>query len=167
MKKIFFLLLLFITLGIATTLLLSGRNVPDETPDVFTDVNTSVTPISNSSTLKVFTNEGIVTVADVTKFPEVVAVGDGMYNLNGTRSDSNAGFSLLYSETDNSYAIAILSEPVSLNRDNASRYFLELLNITEVEACKLSVYIGTTADVNESLAGKNFKLSFCPGAVQL
>jgi hypothetical protein len=99
--------------------------------------------------------------------PEAVDLGDGMYSLEGTRSDKGAAFSMLYSKTDNSYSIAILAEPIKGNRDAASRYFLEILQTDEATACSLNVYIGTVAGINPRLAGQNLGLSFCPNAVKI
>jgi hypothetical protein len=182
-KKLILILSLAIllVLAIIVTILLdtsSGITLPGrpnqgnnpsspQSPETYTDFNTSVVPVASIDTVKVPTNQGSVEVTDITKLPEIVAVGDDAYSLDGTRSDKNAGFSLVYYEADNSYAIAILNEPIAQNRVAASKYLLELLQISEADACKLNVYIGTLYSVNPQLSGQNFGLSFCPGAVKL
>ena len=167
MKKIFLILGLLI-IAIVVTLYVGGNGTQrPKTVEVFTDFGTTVTPISNIETKPVSTNNPASQVTDITKLPEVVDIGDGMYSLNGTRSNPQANFSLVYSNIDNSYSIAILAEPVAGNRIEASKYFLELLQTDEATACTLNVYMGTVAAINENLSGKNLGLSFCPGSMQL
>jgi hypothetical protein len=162
-----------ILMGMSGGINLPGRPDPNnnpsnpKTPEVYTDFNTSVVPVESIDTVTIPTEQGSVQTTDITKLPEIKSIGDGTYSLDGTRSDKNAGFSLVYYKSDNSYAIAILNEPIAQNRIAASKYLLELLQISEADACKLNVYIGTIYSVNQQLAGQNLGLSFCPGAIQL
>jgi hypothetical protein len=168
MKKIIIGILIVLILAIITTVMMSGaREQPQSAVEQFTDFGSNVVPTTNLDTRPVSPTNSSTRVTDITKLPEVVDIGDGMYSLNGTRSNPSANFSLLFSEADNSYSIAILAEPVAGNRMEASKYFLELLQIDETTACGLKVYLGTVASVNQTLSGKNLGLSFCPGAVQL
>lgn len=166
MKKIIIGLITFLIIAIAATLII-GRQDATPTPEQFTDFGTNVIPTQNIGTRPITPSDATIQVTDITKLPEVVAVGDGMYSLNGTRSNPNANFSLLFSEIDNSYSIAILAEPIAGNRIEASKYFLELLQTNEATACSLKVYVGTVAAVNPVLSGQNLGLSFCPDAVQI
>lgn len=168
MKKIFLIIICVLVLAIAATVLL--RVNPTQTPpeaETFTDLGTTVTPTAQLETKPASPNSQNTRVTDISKLPEVVDVGDGMYSLNGTRSNPQANFSLIYSSFDNSYSIAILAEPIAENRIEASKYFLELLQTDEATACSLTVYLGTISAVNENISGQNLGLSFCPDAVQL
>ena len=167
MKKIFLILGLLIVAIVATFYLGYNSTQKPAIVEEFTDLGTSIKPISNIETKPVSDTNPNNRVTDITKLPEVLDIGDGMYSLNGTRSNAQANFSLVYSNIDNSYSIAILAEPVDLNRIEASKYFLELLQTDEVTACTLNVYVGTVAAVNENLSGKNLGLSFCPGSMTL
>ncbi len=167
MKKIFLLLGLLIIAIVATLYVGDNATQKPTTVEEFTDFGTTVTSISNIETKPVSAADPTSRVTDITKLPEVVDIGDGMYSLDGIRSNPQANFSLVYSDIDNSYSIAILAEPVAGNRIEASKYFLELLQTDEATACTLNVYVGTVAAVNENLSGKNLGLSFCPGSMQL
>ncbi|MFM2423658.1 MAG: hypothetical protein RLZZ70_43 [Candidatus Parcubacteria bacterium] len=133
-------------------------------PEVFTDKNTSIVSIETIPKTTALPAGNKVT--DITLLPEIIDLGEGMYSLNGTRSNPEAGFSLLYNKANNSYAIAILSKPIPENRIAASRYFLELLQTDEDTACSLNVYLGTVIDIDPAYTGTNLGLSFCPGSVQ-
>ena len=94
-------------------------------------------------------------------------MGADVYISGELQTDANRGFSVAYSEVDGSFAIGITAKPLAEYRERASNYLLDVLQISEVEACKLNVYVGVTDDIDPKLAGKNFGLSFCPGSVQL
>jgi hypothetical protein len=165
MKKIIIGILIILTVVIIVTVIMSaGGKQTQPTVEQFTDFGTNVVPTETIATRPI---NSTTRVTDISKLPEAVNVGDGMYSLNGTRSNPSANFSLVFSEVDNSYSIAILAEPIAGNRIEASKYFLELLQIDETTACGLKVYLGTVASVNQTLSGQNLGLSFCPGAVQL
>ena len=179
-KRIFILIFLSVLLVVAIIITIltnhkGGIDLPSndlgqvqpEKQEVYTDFNTQVVPSKDINKTTIPTSKGAVKPTDVRKLPEISPLGDGVYSLEGTRSDKSAGFSMVYYEMDNSYSIAVLNEPIAENREAASKYFLEVLQISEADACKLKVYIGTTYDVNQELSGQNLGLSFCPGAVKL
>lgn len=166
MKIIIIGVITFLIIAIAATLLVDRSDIIPA-PEQFTDFGTNVVPTENIDTRPITPSDSSTQVTDITKLPEVVDVGEGMYSLNGTRSNPNANFSLVFSEIDNSYSIAILAEPIAGNRIEASKYFLELLQINEATACSLKVYVGTVASVNPTLSGQNLGLSFCPDALQI
>ncbi len=107
------------------------------------------------------TDAGVIEIFDIRTLPEVTKPGEGFYHLRGEVGDPDAPFSLLYSEIDNSFSIAIENEPIALNHELASRYFSQLLQISDVDACKLNVYIGVPYSVNPDYQGRRFDLTFC------
>lgn len=66
-----------------------------------------------------------------------------------------------YSQTSDSFLISIQSAPFDSNRKKAEEAFLESLDITKEDACKLDVSITTPQSVNPKEAGTIYRLSFC------
>lgn len=59
------------------------------------------------------------------------------------------------------FRVSINTGPVDQIRNAAEKKFLEILGISQGEACKLNVYEGISKDIDESYAGINVGLSFC------
>lgn len=128
-------------------------------------------PESTGGTLEgkiiVTTQTGPVIIADPKRISNMNDLGSGLYQMEGTHTDSEAGFSIAYLETEKSFAVDIWKQPLNEYRKQAGQYLIALLKISEEEACKLNVYVGTTYDVDPTLSGKNLGLSFCPDAIPL
>ena len=57
--------------------------------------------------------------------------------------------------------MSINKEPVEANRRAAEKRLLEILGVSQDQACKLNVYVGISKDIDESYAGVNVGLTFC------
>lgn len=99
-------------------------------------------------------NQGTVQVKDFTKSPQQVLEGTDVIIQNDN-------YSIVYFTKDKSLLITILAEPLEQNRYEAEQEMLSKLNITQGDACKLTVALTVPAGVSASLAGENFGLSFC------
>ncbi len=76
-------------------------------------------------------------------------------------------FNVYYNAKYDSFTIALLQEPLGLERALAEQFLRDTLGISNSSICRLKYYIGTTADINERYASKNIGFSFCPGATEL
>jgi hypothetical protein len=96
-----------------------------------------------------------------------ISIGAGVYVSDERQLGPEVGYSMTYFEEDSSFAIDISGKPTAAYRKKASDYLLKTLQITEVEACQLRVYIGVSYATDPNQTGKNLGLSFCPDSVQL
>lgn len=64
------------------------------------------------------------------------------------------------------YNINIILSPFEQIKTEAEQKFLELLNITQAQACSYNVIITTPHYANPEEAGKTYYLSFCPNLPQ-
>ncbi len=76
-------------------------------------------------------------------------------------------FNIVYFPEDDSFVIALLSEPLGAARVAAEQFMLETLGISEAQLCILNYYVSTDSYVNPQFAGKNLGFSFCEGATRL
>jgi hypothetical protein len=166
MKKILISAIVILTLLVVFTTLYNYQK-NEGTVVIPLPVATSTSPVSANNIIEVNTPVGLVAIADIRALPETKDVGGGMYHIDGTQVNPDAGFAILYSTRDNSFSIAIEKKPISTYRDKASQYFLELFHVSELDACKLKVLVGVPAEVDQNLAGQNLGLSFCPDSVKL
>ena len=116
--------------------------------------------------LSVTLADGSVTsVPDFTKEnqPAWASATNG-YQVGG--SDEGA-YHIVYFPDDSGFLISLLTEPLGANRLNAEDEIRAKLQLPEAELCKLNVRVATSIHVNETYAGQNLGLSFCPGAVRL
>lgn len=74
---------------------------------------------------------------------------------------NDVNFSILYYPRDESFLVTITNSPFENYRQQAESVLLTLLGVSETEACRLTVSIGTPAFANPEQAGKNYPLSFC------
>lgn len=72
-----------------------------------------------------------------------------------------ATYALVYNVSDSSFALTVFSTPFEIVRQAAENAFLSTLNISEQDACKLSVYEGVSGDMPDQYIGKTLPLSFC------
>lgn len=117
-----------------------------------------VTPIPPGDNITLTTRKGSVTTKNFLKTAE--DFGAGVYALSMTEN-----YHINYYRPDNGFQIAILTRPAQTGRDQAETALLEMLGITEQEACKLLVSLSVPFDVDPSLATKEFGLSFCPDGI--
>lgn len=76
-------------------------------------------------------------------------------------------YTIAYDEQSRSFIVTLDAEPIGQARLKAEEYLLSALGLSKAQACQLAVQVLTTIDVNETYAGENLGLSFCPGAVAL
>ncbi len=177
MKKllpVIIVILILLLLG-AIFVQLKSRNAPPEGEEI---INVTLSPIEYfggvvplvpEETPRVISEKdnSFVSTTDFRRLPKVVSVGEGFYSLNGADSTVNLPYSILYSESDGSFTIALEAIPLAAARERVSNDLLRILDITENEACELNVYVGVTYYTDKALSGKNLGLSFCPDRIAL
>lgn len=105
-----------------------------------------------------------------TSLPEAKIVDDGTYLIQeGQKKEnsSNPNFAIYYYKDTGEYSIILLEAPLERTRQEAETSFVNQLaisNITKEELCQLFVTVGTIASVDQINSGRDFGLSFCPGA---
>jgi len=60
------------------------------------------------------------------------------------------------------FVITLTNRDIKTARENAEKDFLNTLQISKEQACKLNIQLGVPFSINEAAAGKNYGLSFCP-----
>jgi hypothetical protein len=76
-------------------------------------------------------------------------------------------YTIVFWAPASSFAISLLSKPLTAARHKAEQTFLKDLGVSQDDACKLAVNLGVPVSVDPDVAGILLGLSFCPGAVQL
>jgi len=67
----------------------------------------------------------------------------------------------VYNIADSSFSITVLSMPFETAQQAAEAAFLNTLNISQGDACKLNVHENVPSNVSSQYAGKSLLLSFC------
>lgn len=80
---------------------------------------------------------------------------------NGVAFKDNDYYMAYYPE-DQGFLIVIQNTDIEATRKKAEADFLEILGITQEQACKLRVSLTVPLKVNEKAGGGNYGLSFCP-----
>lgn len=80
---------------------------------------------------------------------------------------SGAPYSIFYVDSDQSFTIDLLQEPLSQTRQDAEQVLMKKLGITTTYMCELRYTVLVPVSVNSFYSGKNLGFSFCPGAVVL
>ena len=124
---------------------------PVESQELFADPEITITGV----------NGGNVTIANIANKTQGFSPGVGMYQFTGSQQADPRPYSLLFNANNSSFAISLDSPPFDLARSRASYDFLELLEITQQEACRLNVYVSVTAAQDPELAGQNLGLEYC------
>ena len=78
----------------------------------------------------------------------------------------NGSEEITYDTYTSGFSVFISAAPFEANRAAAESNFLEILEITKVDACKLNVWVGVPVSVDPAFAGRNLGLSFCAGMIQ-
>src|SRR5207244_1218041 len=73
-------------------------------------------------------------------------------------SDPNK-YQILYINQTNSFLISIIGSPFEDIRQEAEKAFLQKVQLSKVDACKLNVQITTPYYVNPDYSGKTYPLS--------
>ena len=126
---------------------------------------------SNDDTLPLTLDDGsTVSVPDFTASNQPDWAGESSgYQVAG---DADGDFLITYIPADQfgsqaQFLISLLQEPLGEVRRRAESALKVRLGISEQELCGLDAQVWTGSDVNETYAGYDLGLSFCPGATVL
>lgn len=111
-----------------------------------------------------------ITVKDFKADPNTEKDKDGKhYYLVGgiDPSSTQSSYAISYTDTDQSFEITLLKEPLGDYRKLAEQQLMERLDITATAACGLRYWVSTPTWVNAKYSTKNLGFSFCPGATVL
>lgn len=113
-------------------------------------------PSENDEKMTVKTSGGDIEINNLYKNP--------VANLfqNGVLFRQTPDFEMSFYPEDQGFIITLLNPDLKKSRDEAEKEFLEALGIDKSQACFLKISLGTTSDISEKTAGRNFGLSFCP-----
>lgn len=89
------------------------------------------------------------------------------YLAGGIGSTAGIPFRTFYLESDGSFRITLLQEPLSETRAAAESDLMARLGITEKQMCGLNYIVSVLNSVNPNYPGRNLGFSFCPGAEAL
>lgn len=156
MKK-YIIAIVIIAIAAALFLLRGGvRTTPS--PSAAIPSATPLNPAASSVTLH--TPSGPLEVKNFAKHP-VETIGDVVAIAE------NADYHITYFVKDESFAIALLAKPLQRARDEAEAALLEALGVDRWHACSLKVTLAVPVDVDASLAGRDYGLSFCGNGTAL
>ena len=146
----------------------NGRNYQQKMPSRSEGTNSNVdTNPSSGNTIIIQTPSGGVQVRDFYK------TAKHKYSYAGTTIvyiQETKDYVITYSDETNDFLIHLyaysLASAVNLRRI-AEKDFITRLNISQNDACRLNVHVAIPPDYNETLSGKDYRLSFCPDGRQL
>lgn len=160
--------LILIVLTVALILFVSSfvynRYLVEQNKDKTIPPSNTILPITNESTIE--TQEKLEKIL----LPKAEEIENGVFLLQeGTREldAPNPEFILYYYKDTKEYQIILLRQPLNDARKNAEEVFMRqmtALDISQEEVCSLFITVGTISSVDLENSGKNFGLSFCPGA---
>jgi hypothetical protein len=82
---------------------------------------------------------------------------------NGVTMRDNSNYHMAFYPTPQpGFVITIMNPSIQKTRDTAEKDFLEILDIPQEDACKLSVSLAVPFTINEAASGIDYGLSFCP-----
>lgn len=117
------------------------------------------TNIPTGGTLTIGTPRGSVTMDNFYKSAEYV----DQYG-QGVIVQQTSTYVIVYNIWNSSFTITIFSTPIAAARAQAEAAFLQILGISQTDACKLTVEVGVLDNIDPSQAGQNLGLSFCPAS---
>ncbi len=112
---------------------------------------------------------GSILVKDFRKDPSTLVAPHipGHYFISGGIDNPDAVYATIYIESDRSFTITLLQEPLGQNRLLAEKELMQKLGISESDMCQLVYSVLVPYSVNQIYAGKNLGFSFCSGAALL
>jgi len=144
------------------------------------DNTSTVTPGGNTSNTPSAVREGYIEVTgelgagiavkDFKSDPATEKDKDGRhYYLTGgiDPSSTDSPYGISYTESDQSFSVVLLKEPLREFRKLAETELMNRLGINATEACGLRYWVSVPTWVNATFSTKNLGFSFCPGATQL
>lgn len=156
---------ILLCIGIVLTIVVFGWLLLLSFSGTTSDAPSQSTPIIQSTPTPIvipFTKPSVSTLT-------VNGISVQNFYKQGTIIDTNGDVSIrktklydiVYLAPFQEFIIEVLAKPFQATRLQAERAFLQQLAITQEEACKLRVSLGTPYDVNPVEAGTKFGLSFC------
>ncbi len=112
------------------------------------------------ATISVQTTQGSLPINNIKTTPEAKKLSP-----QDTLAQSTSDYDIVYFDfgtKDRSFLIDIKGADITSARIKAEAAFLQLLNITQNQACSLNVSLRVSSFANDNLAGQEFGLSFCP-----
>ena len=162
------LVLLIVLAGVyfLRTTLFKGTGVSTSTDPFGSAQATSTQGSNNGPSLPVRLSDGsTVSVPDFTKTDQPAwASKDAGYQVAG---NEDSAYQVLYFEDGSGFLISLLKEPLGQSRLDAESALRAKLGLSNAQLCKLSSQVATSISVNETYAGRELGLSFCPGAIKL
>lgn len=112
---------------------------------------------------------GSIVVRDFKKDPATLVASHipGHHFISGGVDSEDVPYATVYVESDRSFNITLLQEPLKQNRLLAEKELMQKLGISEAQMCQLVYSVLVPYSVNQIYAGKNLGFSFCPGAATL
>lgn len=162
MKKIISLSVVVIVIG-GFFVWLYGLAVDTAKPEVqvFPEPEYVERPAAPQGVRNVLSDGGLLQIADITIDPTVSYDGDVVVFTE------NDDFSLIYYERSDHFLITLLGgDNYTFTRVYAEEAFLKELNITQAQACSLSVDVVIPPYIDFNREG-SYGLSFCPGALPI
>jgi uncharacterized protein YxeA len=162
MKKIIFIAIIVIVVAIIAFFIFQ-KNSPNVTSENSTGTPEALLPIAttspyappNTAAVTIGTPEGSVTVNNFYTGAKISV--DQTSVLVKDAPDYN----ITYYVPDSSFNILIEQTPFDDVRKEAEAAFLQTLDISQSDACKLKVKVGAPISVDPDHAGQNLGLSFC------
>ena len=160
MRPPLFIIILLVILGaVVYFVFLRGEAIPPfglgELPGITLPPTRATSTLPQGDFLSIGTREGTVTVKNFYK---------NAVDINTERDvlvTRTPEYDIVYFASDGGFSISILATPFEAVRAKAEQAFLERLGVGREDACRLAVYIGVPRWVDENLAGRNYRLSFC------
>jgi cytoskeletal protein RodZ len=164
-KKLLVILILLIVLGFVLIIYLLRGSSVKETQDQDDHTSDSTTSDSRQSTVS-DTPLPTTTTRELPEVPKKIIEkidkeAEKVPATNDYIVEETKDFAIDYYDEDKGFLIVILGSPFEEKKRDAEKTFLENLDITEEEACKLKVEITTPMYANPDEAGGVYSLSFC------
>jgi hypothetical protein len=136
------------------------RDIEFERPD-----NDDFSNMAN--TVLIETATGNVTINNPLQVATVFSMSDGLYNLLPLETYTSRTFNVIYNENNQSFAVALLKEPLVEARYDAQQYMMQTLGVDAQDLCKLNAYVGVSFGVNELYSGLPLGFPGCQGSLPL
>ena len=147
----------------------TGGSYPTVGNSVTTGSNTQQS--SSSTTSQQQNGTGALTAKDFLHASDTYADPNnaGQYFLAGTgkNASSSPPYNILYVAADQSFTVALLSEPLASVREQAQAALQNSLGISQGDMCNLRYTVLVPQEVNPYYSGQNLGFSFCTGSVAL
>lgn len=158
-RTTFVIIGILLTLFMGTILYFLFRTGPAKEDAELVTPGSLVAARPSADAIQLPADQGTVVMDNFFKKSSTVNEGYDQYELG---SDLNEA--IRYDAVTNTFTLSINPATVAefeVQRVAIERRFLQLLNISENEACRLTVIIATAPAPDEPVSSKQFSLSFC------